>query len=344
MISHSRPSISLADRKAVDAVLASGMLAQGGQVAALEAEVARYVGVAGAVATSNGTSALQLALQVLDVCPGQEVIAPTYVCASVVEAICSVGAIPILCDVAENWLVAPENVAPLVNENTAAIIVPHLFGFVADVSSFKSFGVPVIEDACQAFGAKIDGSVVGSVGDLGVYSFHATKCLCAGEGGMLVGGSARLIDDAKEMRNGGQLGLKRLASSMSDLQAALVRSQLSRYQTFLSRREEIASCYNDAFACLDVECPLEVPEGSIYFRYPLKIKGEFELLRGLFFEKGIHVRRGVDALLHKVLKKEGAGFAVSEALFASTMSIPLYPDLADEEVALVVKACREVFG
>jgi UDP-4-amino-4-deoxy-L-arabinose-oxoglutarate aminotransferase len=345
MIAHSKPWITDSDLRAVDTVLTSGMIAQGKLVREFEVKVAQYLGVADGVAVNSGTAALVLALKALGVGPNCEVIIPTYVCKSVAEAVISAGARPILCDVGDEWNMTVETVALKVTPRTAAIIVVHIYGIPADTYSFKKFGVPIIEDACQAFGASIHGAKVGTIGTIGVFSFHATKCLTTGEGGMAVSNDPDLIERMRVLRDGLNFALgERVASPMTDLQAALGLSQLSRYSEFLSRRKEIADLYFTKLSECHVQLPKAIREKSIFFRFPLRVQGDFDMHRQQFEKLGVHVRRGVDALLHRIMGLDKHLFPVAEKLFAETVSIPIYPALKEKEVETVIEACHTIWG
>lgn len=348
MISHSKPHIIRADLDAVDRVLATGMIAQGQLVEKFEQAVADYLKSAGGVATGSGTASIVLALKALNVRAGDEVILPTYVCKSVAEAVMTIGAVPVLCDVGEQWNMTLETVARKISARTAAIIVVHIFGIPADTYGFREFGLPIIEDCCQAFGARVDGAYAGTIGDVGVFSFHAIKCLTTGEGGMAVTNDSRLLETMRRLRdstNGAALEA-RLASPMTDLQAALGLSQLSRYDQFLSRRKELAELYFDE---LRHSCAVTLPESvraeSIFYRFPVMARDvEFEAARQSFDALGVQVRRGVDRLLHRMIGKGGVdSFPVAERLFHQTVSIPLYPALGEEEMRKVVVACRTIW-
>lgn len=339
MIPHSRPWITADDRAAVEAALQDGMIAQGRRVAAFEEAVAEALGAGGAVATSSGTAALVLGLKALGVGTGAEVVLPTYVCRSVLEAVTTVGAAPVLCDVGAGWVMTPDDVAAVLSRRTAAIVVVHTFGRVADVPGFVALGVPIIEDACQAFGARLAGRPVGALADLGVCSFHATKCLTTGEGGMLVGRTPALLARARALRDEHPA---RVPAPMSDLQAALGLSQLARYGAFLDRRLAIARRYLEALATLPVGLPVRGADEALFFRFPVRVAGDVDALIPRFEATGVQVRRGVDALLHRPLGMDAGRFAGAERLFATTLSLPLYPALSDDEAAAVVAACRTI--
>jgi dTDP-4-amino-4,6-dideoxygalactose transaminase len=345
IIHHSRPCLEAADRAALDAVLETGMIAEGGMTGKFEQEVGRYLGLAAGVATSSGTSALFLACLALGAGPGDEVIIPTYTCRSVWDAVRATGATPVLCDVGEDWCMNGATVKPRVNARTKAIVAVHTFGVMAEVDDIRALGIPVIEDCCQALGARRGLEVAGTRGDLCVLSFHATKLLTTGEGGMALSKDADLLKKLRVLKEGEAPPLiARYRQPLTDLQAALGLSQLARYDDFLQRRRSTAEYYFEQLDGLGLELPGHVRDRTIFFRFPVFIDGDFEALRGRLDAEGVQVRRGVDALLHRQCGQSAEDFPGAERCFARTLSIPLYPALRDEECARVVEVCRRVFS
>ncbi len=337
MILHSKPWITEEDLKAVEETLKGGMIAQGQTTKDFETVVSDWVGAVGGVAVASGSAALQLALLTLDIAKNDEVILPTYVCESVMEAVVSVGAKPILCDVGYNWVMEPKNVVHKISPNTKAIIVPHMYGIFADIIAFKEFNIPIIEDCAQAFGDK---SIDKITADIAVLSFHPTKCLTSGEGGMLVSLKNEHIQKARLIRDGSELAnTMRLIAPLSDIQAALGISQLKRYPNLLKRRREIAGKYLTTLAAISLKLVnYDAKASSMFFRLPLKVDGGLDKYQVSFFEKGIQIRRGVDKLLHRFMGLNDKNFPVSVELFNQTISIPIYPALSDDEVNRINKA------
>jgi perosamine synthetase len=333
MIVHSKPWLAAGDRDRIADVLASNMIARGREVERFEAEVGDYLGLPPGVATPSGTRALVCSLKALDAGPGDEIVMPTYVCRSVWEAVRAVGATPRLCDVADDWCVSAETIEPVVTARTRAIIVVHPFGIMADTAPIRRFGVPIIEDCCQAFCRHSDLASAAVV----ILSFHATKLLTTGEGGMALTADRGLIER-----------IRRIAAcereQLSDLQAALGRSQLTRYPAFLSRRRALADRYFEALHDVDAVLPHRVREHSVFFRFPLRTAASFDQLRADFSQHGVAVRRGVDALLHRSMELDGSLFPGAERAFRETLSIPLYPALTDNEAARVIAAARRVLS
>ena len=331
MIAHSRPWIIEEDQRELAVQLASGDLASGSRVAEFERELATYLGVAGAVATASGSAALQLGMRALGLGTGDEVILPTYVCESVWDSVVAVGATPVLCDVGESWVMSAATARPHVTPRTRALIAVHVFGIPAPVAELAALGVSVIEDCAQALGVAPAASSAFSF-----FSFHATKCLTTGTGGALASADAGLLERARAGT---------LASPLSDLQAALGCAQLRRYGRFLERRATIAADYLRALSDLPVQLPAHVQGTSIFFRFPVRVRGRsFDAVRAGFAGYGVHVRRGVDALLHRVRPSPRAALPGAERMFEETVSLPIYPALSADDQTQVVTAACAVFG
>lgn len=340
-VAHSKPSLTPADRDAVAAILATGMIGQGAQTIELEHQLSAWLGGTGGVAVGSGTAALTLALQAVGCGPGGEVIFPTYVCRAVLQAVCAVGSTPVPCDVGEDWLVEPAQVGPLVTPRTQAIIVPHLYGLFCDVAAFRGFNVAVVEDCAQALGPPGSHAMGG---DVAVLSFHPTKCLTTGEGGMAIARAPELLTRMQKLRDDDTSGgARRLFSPLSDLAAALGLSQLRRYDSFLARRREIASCYAQALGRRGATlAPWWSRRPTMYFRFPLRIPDGLEGVAAGFSARGVTVRRGVDELLHRLAGLSDAAFPRAVRHYHETVSLPIYPALTDEELGRCAEAVRAI--
>lgn len=342
-ITHSKPWITDADREALNDVLATGMLAQGDLARELEHTLSSWVKCAGGVAAGSGSAALVMALHGVGVRAGDEVVLPSYVCRSVLEAVLAAGGVPILCDIGKNWVITADCAAKRITSRTKAVIVPHMYGIFADIESFRSLRVPLIEDCAQA----LDGDGRRSVSaDVAVFSFHPTKCLTAGEGGMAVSPDPGIVARMRALRDGTKsMDQGRLFSPLSDISASLALSQLRRYAAGLARRAQIACAYLDALDRSAPDClNRQVLERSMFFRFPVRIKGGLDACQEAFLRKGIHVRRGVDFLLHRSIGYADTDFPLTVDLFRTTVSLPIYPALTAEEVDRCVGCAAEVLG
>ncbi len=343
-ILHSKPWVTETDMKAVSDVLNTGMLAQGEITKEFERAIVGWVEVENdGVAVGSGSAAILLALKALNVGAGDEVILPTYVCSTVLEVVLTSGAKPALCDVGGDWIVTSENVRGLVTKNTKAMIIPHMYGILADVASFRQFGIPIIENCAQAIDYRGRRRIYG---DIAIYSFHPTKCLTTGEGGMAVSHDSCLTDSMRTIRDGPQeADSHRLFSPMSDISAALGLSQLSRYEQALDRRRYLAQGYESALGNVKAgSLEFADPERSMFFRFPVKIPGGLDLYQDLFAERNVCVRRGVDKLLHRLMDMPDEKFEMSVSLFNTTVSLPIYPALTDEEHSRCIEAAVDIFS
>jgi perosamine synthetase len=340
-IPHSKPWITEADVRAVENVLRGGMLGQGALSARFENSIAKWVGAVDAVAVSSGSAAIVLALKALDTGPGDEVILPTYVCVSVLEAVISLGAKPVLTDVGNDWVITTEHAAAHISDRTRAVIVPHIYGIFSDVASFKKLGVPLIEDCAQGFDGMRSHALEA---DITIFSFHPTKCLTTGEGGMAAAGDRHLVKKMRALRDGRDGVAGRIFSPLSDISAALGLSQLDRYHETIERRKNIAAKYRGALETVVPEALPDIALRTMHFRFPLRIKGGVEACQAPFLERGVHVRRGVDCLLHRLLDLDDGLFPRAVELYNSTVSLPIYPALTATQQTHCLQVAMDIFS
>lgn len=344
IIPHSRPTIGQDDVKAVEKVLFSGMIAQGEKVSEFEKDIAIFVGKKHAVAVSSGTAALHLALRVLTVGSGREVILPSYVCSSPYLAILHAGGVPKVVDIdPPGFNICASAAKSQTTSKTAAIVVPHMFGTPAELDELLRLGVPIVEDCAQSLGAKLNGKIVGSFGDLSVFSFYATKMITTGEGGMVLTDDSELYEQVLDLRDYDKKSLEKVRYNykMTDFQAALGLSQLARLQGFIERRLRIARVYDEAFADCGVTLPRRSADKlSVYYRYVVLVDRLLQVRKKLR-ELGVVCERPVFVPLHREV-----GDCLcrnTDRVFAHAMSIPLYPGLTDEEVRFVTRTVCKVF-
>jgi perosamine synthetase len=224
-----------------------------------EEAFARYLGVRFATAVPHCTSAIHLALASLGIGPGDEVIVPEITWIASAAPICYVGAIPVFADVdASTWCMSVDSVRSCITERTKAIIPVGLYGLMPDMEALSSLakehGLHVIEDAAQTLGSRLNGRPAGTFGDIGVFSFHGTKLVTTGEGGMFVTDDERVYERAQVLRDHGrtkanfrnfyntEIGFK---YRMSSLQAAFGLAQLDRIEELISRKREIFGWYRE---------------------------------------------------------------------------------------------------
>ena len=302
MIPHSKPTIDGREARAVARVLRDGQLGCSGEVDAFERALHRLVGVRYAFAVNSGSAALHLSLLSLRIGEGDSVILPTYCCAAVMNAVKYTGAKVILSDVEESsYNIGVRFVKKVFTRSVKAIIVPHIFGLAADIEELRSFGVPIIEDCAMAIGGKLDGRRLGSLGDVSVCSFYATKVMATGLGGEVLTNNraiANTILDLTQYDNRDDYKV-RYNYGIGAISAAIGKIQLQKLPQFLKRRREIAEFYYSELAGLPLSLPLYRGDGShIYYRFVINIGrnvGEFiEFMK----RRGVECKRPVYKPLH----------------------------------------------
>lgn len=340
LIPHSRPTIEADDIDAAGRTLASGRLAQGREVQAFEDEVAAFLGLSGGVATSSGTAALHLALLSLGVGPDAEVLIPSYTCVALLHAVHLSGARARIVDCEPGGVnMSPADAALRRSPATKAIIVPHMFGIPAAIDAFRDLGVPVVENCAQALGAAVDGRPVGSFGDVTVVSFYATKMITTGEGGMLLSRSGDVLAEARDLRDYDNRDDYRLRFNykMTDVQAALGRTQLRKLPRFVDRRREIAQRYHEGLR--DV-APSHTPpaRGGACYRYVIEVPAVDHFVQTMA-ARGIESKRPVYRPLHEY---EGEAPCLNAAhTFRYAVSLPIYPTLAERDVTTVAAVAAQ---
>jgi dTDP-4-amino-4,6-dideoxygalactose transaminase len=341
VIPHSKPLLGIEEAQAVAAVIASGRLAEGPETAAFERELAGRLGCGHAVAVSSGTAALHLALAALGVGAGDEVIVPSFVCAALFHAVAATGAVPVPADIDPATLnLDPADARRRLTPRTAALVLPHLFGRVADSAPFLALGVPLVEDCAHALGGGLAGRPAGSLGRAAITSSYATKLIATGEGGAVATSSAALAAAVRELKQYDRRPLDRTRHNFkfTDLQAAVGRVQLRRLEAFILRRREIAACYRSALGP-----PLggdTDPDGRIYFRYVVDAGPDAEALIRRAAIAGVTCERPVHTPLHRLMGR--AGFPATEDVWRRAVSIPIYPALTDPEVEHIVSTLKDV--
>lgn len=347
MIPHNRPLITAEDRAAVDEVLASGWIAQGEAVAALEGEFVRMNGGGYACAVSSGTAALYMALNALGADRRTVVAVPTYACSALLNAVNLCGGIPRPVDVLpDSFCLDPEALESNAPGSRFAIAV-NAFGAQAEIASIKATGRSVIDDCCQSLGTRPreNGRATGSA--LSVYSFYATKIITGGQGGLIW---SRDPDCARACIDYRQFDCRenyvpRFNFQMTDIQAAMIGSQMKRLDAIRERRQKIAAAYLEAMPNgLMVQSGL-MDGGRMVYRFivvapnrPIRdrLRQHLELRE---IASIVPVERY--ELLHRYLGLEAADFPVAERLVDTTLSLPIYPGLSETEIEQVVQALKD---
>lgn len=342
-IQHSKPTIEDNDIKEVEKVLLSNFIARGNKVVEFENQLAEYIRGGKAYATSSGSSALFLALFGLELEPQDEIIIPTYVCKSVMDAVKFANARPIIVDVGDDYCISASEIKRNFTKHTKAIIVVHMYGISAKIKEIidvaKEYEIYVIEDCAQSIGGEINGRKLGSFGDLAIFSFHATKVITCGEGGMLLINNRKLLLSFEKKIS----TLCDRFFTMTDIQAAIGLCQLRKLPELLEKRRYLAQKYIELLEDLpNILIPINDIQRSIFFRFPVRIRKNFDFdnLRRKMEGYGIHIRKGVDLMLHQL--ENNFKCPNADVLFKETVSLPIYPRLDLCYVEEIVARFKEV--
>ncbi len=343
---------------AVSATLASTQFVLGKEVAAFEEEFAAYSGGKFGIGVNSGTSALHLALLAAGVKPGDEVITVSCTFVATVAAIDYAGARPVFVDV-DPWTLNMDvtQVETAITERTRAIMPVHLHGQAADLDPILEIArrhkLVVIEDAAQAHAAEYKGRRVGSIGDLGCFSFYPGKNLGAyGEGGMVVTNNEEFAHTIRMLRDWGQEHkyqhvLKGFNYRMEGVQGAILRVKLRHLDAWTEARRRHAAAYNALLADVDVQKPVEMPYAKhVYHIYAIRTPKRDVLqasLQSQGIQTGIHYP--IPVHLQKAYADFGYGVGdlpVTEQVSNELLSLPMFAELREPQIEAVCAAVREV--
>lgn len=357
----SAPDVTEAEIEAVAEVLRGSQLSLGPKLVEFEAAVARFVGVPHAVAVSSGTAGLHLAMIALGIGVGDEVIVPSFTFIAAANVIRYVGATPVFVEIeADTMNLAPDAVERAISPRTKAMVVVHTFGRPAAIHPLcamaQRHGVLIVEDACEALGATVDGRQVGSFGDVGVFAFYPNKQITTGEGGMVVMQDAAVAARMRSLRNQGrgrgedwfqheEVGYN---YRLSEIACALGIGQMARLREILERRAAIARSYTRRLSGHPhVVLPADAEQGVglSWFVYVVRLTAQFsgadrdaivERLR----EAGIGCGRYF-APIHQqpaYAAWRDAPLPVTEAEAARTIALPFFNRITDAQIDEVVDA------
>ena len=331
-------------------VVEAGIFILGPNVQAFEQEAAAYLGVPAAVAVGNGTDALVLALEALGIGRGDEVICPAFTFYATAEAVARAGATPVFCDIDSATLnIDPDDVALRVTRRTRAIIAVHLFGRPAPVEALAELGLPLVEDAAQAFGSP----AVARVGVVSTFSFFPTKNLfCLGDGGLVATRDEELAERVRMLRFHGSrdkvtFELIGMNSRLDELQAAVLRLFLPHLDRWSALRREAAARYA-AFG-LGAACSLPEDEpGHVYHMYVVRSPERDRLARALaqagighasYYTTPLHLQPALRSLGY-----EPGSLPETERAARENLALPLWagiePEVQERVVSVVVEAAR----
>ena len=369
MIPITKPYYGAEEAEAAKTAVESGWVSQGPKVAEFERVVADYCGAADAVAVSNCTTALHLALLALGVGPGDEVICPSMSFIATANSIRYAGAAPVFADVdPRTYNLDPDAAEAAITPRTKAVMVVHQIGLPVDIDRFlaigQKYGVKIMEDAACAIGSRYKGRMIGGHTEMACFSFHPRKIITTGEGGMITTNNP---DYARQLRLLRQHGMSvpdtvrhsanRVITEeyvcvgynyrMTDIQAAIGIEQMKRLDWIVRRRRELASRYNQAFANHPWLRPPYIPDyaESNYQSYAAQLTADAPISRDdlmqRLLDKGISTRRGI-MLSHAEPAYAGhtltASLHNSERASVQSILLPLFPQMTDEEQGRVIAA------
>jgi dTDP-4-amino-4,6-dideoxygalactose transaminase len=337
-------------------VLESGRFILGPEVARFEEEFAAFCGAQHAVAVASGTDALTLSLYALGAAGG-EVITSAHTAVATLAAIERAGARPVLADIdAGSHCLDPASVRKRLGPDTRAVVAVHMHGHPANMAALAdvaaAHGVPVVEDASQAHGARIDGAPVGAIGIAGAFSFYPTKSIGAmGDAGAVVTSDPHLARELRRLRQYGwddtrvsQRG--GFNSRMDDVQAALLRLRLRYFDEDFARRQALARRYLDVLAGASSIAAPRVGPGAIHgFHHFIVQTPARDELAAFLGSRGIDSARYYEQPVyeHPAYARLGGdgGFGNTRRLYATMLAVPVFPELADNEADRIVQALAE---
>jgi perosamine synthetase len=321
---------------------------------------AAYQGSRYALATACCTGAIHLALMAMGVKAGDEVIIPDTTWIASVEPILYIGAKPVFVDVLpETWCIDPQKVREAVTEKTKAILVVHLYGNVCEMDEImqiaREYDLRVLEDAAEGLGSEYKGEKCGSIADAGVFSFHGTKTLSTGEGGMLVTDNAELFEQAKILNDHGRNPKDNRAFwmrdygykyKMSNLQAAMGCAQTERIETLIEKKREVFGWYRELLA--DVPCQLNAEQDYVKNSYWMPTAVFDESLNVNRYELMDYLKtRGIDSrpffypLSSLPMFEDKPENYVAYSLYERAVNLPSHHGLEIEQIQFVVNSVKE---
>jgi len=353
MISLSKPNITEMELKALSEAATSDKYVLGENVYKFEEEFAKYIHVDFAVSTNSGGSALFLVNLALG--KKSKVIVPAMTFIATSNSVIQAGGLPIFCDISSSTYNIDIEKVPTDSE----VILPvHLYGNPVDIHSLKERApnAIIIEDACQAHGAELGSSKVGSLGNVGVFSFYPSKNMTVmGDGGMITTNDEKIASIVAKLRDCGRKSrylhdAVGYTMRLNSINAAVGRVQLKRLDSMNEKRRRIASLYNSMLKGVgDLVLPLEEKDAKhVYHLYVIKTSKR-DLLAKFLESKGIQTGIHYDPPLHlqpiyqDMFKLSEGSFPVAEDHAKKALSIPIYPDLKDEEVRFVAQSIIEFF-
>jgi len=346
-------------KQAIEEALQSCEFILGPHVSAFEKEIADYLGVKHAIGVGNGTDALVLILDAFGIGPGDEVITTPYTFFATAECISRLGAKPVFVDIDPvTFTIDPEKLEEAITAKTKAVIPVHIFGRTADmiriIDIAEYHGLFVVEDACQSIGGELQGKKLGTIGHAGAFSFFPTKNLGAyGDGGLVVTNDDEVAERVRMLRAHGSKvkyhnELIGYNSRLDEIQAAVLRVKLKHLDEWNDRRRQIARCYNELLKDLPLQLPDPGEDREHVFHLYTVLAEDREDLKTFLKSRGIDTGIYYPLPLHlqpaySELGYHEGDYPVSESACQKNLSLPMYPELTDEQVYYVADQVRRFF-
>lgn len=324
-----------------------------------EQRIAEYVGAKYAVGVNTGTDALYLSTHALGFGPGDEIITVAHTFVATVGAIVQCGATPILVDITDDFNIDVDQIEAAITPKTKGIIPVHLNGHACNMDKImeiaKKYNLRVIEDAAQALGAMFKGKKCASFGDTGIFSFYPAKMLgAAGDGGMICTNDDELAHNLRAFRDNGRIESVEViecygwCTRLDNLHAAILNMKFNYFNKWVERRREIAKLYDEGLKGIGdiITYPRSTEDYfDVYQNYVIRSKHRDALVKHLR-ASGIEVLISWPTPLHrqKALKLDHFKLPKTEQISAEVVSLPIYPELMDEEVGMVIDAVKSFFS
>ncbi|WP_373494977.1 DegT/DnrJ/EryC1/StrS family aminotransferase [Aquiflexum sp.] len=349
------PDLKNALKEKFSQMLEKGIFSGGEEISQFESNLRDFLKVPFAIACSNGTDALELALRTLGIGPGDEVIVPALTWVSTAEAVFIMGARPIFADTDHNGLIDLGKLDALFTQKTKAIIPVHLYGKMVDMEKLLEWSRPkiilIIEDAAQAFGAFQNGISAGTWGDVGCFSFYPTKNLGAlGEAGALVTKDESIQIRLKQMINHGQAARDKHLSigrnaRIDSLQAGFMNVKMDYFQAWQKKRKLLSSIYLENLIDVgDLSLPLDILRPNHNAHLFVIKTGKRDKLKTYLKSKGIGTAIHYPTILPKMLPyQDGKEYPIAEKLSMQVLSLPLNPWMNDEDVLSISYEIKRFF-
>lgn len=352
---HYRTELDEAYRRVMD----SEWFILGEEVKAFEREFAAFCEVDAAVGVANGTEAIQLALMALELAPGSEVITTAHTAVATVAAIEMAGLNPVFADIdPSTYTLDPKSIEKVVSKETKAIVAVHLYGHPVDMDGIEAIcrqnDLRLVEDCAQAHGARWNGKRVGSFGEVATYSFYPTKNLGAiGDGGAVATQDSEIAQRVRVLREYGWKEryvshVQGMNSRLDELQAAFLRVKLAYLDEDNAKRRHIAERYSAALGDLPIKLPTTLADAEpVFHLYVINTDARDDLqahLKSLGVMCGIHYPVPIHHQPAYKSRVRGSGDLVeTECAAARVLSLPMYPELSDEDVARVIDGVRSFY-